>query len=564
VYLLVKDAKTWDQAREHAAGMTFKAGGKEWQGHLATVGSAAENSFVYRVAALGEVWLGLSDLEKFGAQEAYGARLKGWKWLTGEELTWENWRAGEPNDANIEGKGEDAVIMGDNGLWNDSPAGIEGQVTWTRAFVVEWETGLAAPPEGIERMAPLLPKMWKVEMEKPAAQGAGPWKGWVAGIDFESGRRTGVRGDSVFDAVDALVEEARGPALVQFDGMQFHWPDAAPRLGWAGGWKTFPHHVHGKQWAGLYATTLHLTKEQEWTFLITADDYAALRIPGVKWQAAHGDGFIDPMDPECLCRVSTSTYSRFLGTAKLPAGDHRLEVVFGNSSARSALSVTAAQGAFSRPGDTVAWRPLGYKAGSEIAMPGISDAGWTVKKTAGEEPGKRNRNYGLKEAAADADTAANPVNPAEINFMDEAAPGRLYFPEAQPLPGDREGQQEYQVVTGEAVLIIPQDGTWTFGFSSDTHGALVIDGAKWKHLTAVEREGVIQESALYSTKSAELLAAEVDLRKGEYKMQFFYVEDIGPMSFSIFGAPAGFPPALLKKGAAGKQSDVDGLPLVAR
>jgi Lectin C-type domain len=562
VYQTIKTEMTWDKAREHAETLIYKAGDKELKGHLVTIGSAAENAFVRGVAEETEIWLGLTDNEKHGAAEAFGSRTKGWRWVTGEELTWEYWSQGEPNEANIEGKGEDAAILGDNGMWNDSPSGTDGQADWKRRFVVEWETGMAAPPEGMVRLMPLLPKQWKVDFAAPSAKGSGPWAGWVAGLDTATGQRLPMKGASLADVLDGLVEETGGAPAVRFSALQFHWPDSSPRVEWAGEPVTFPHMVHQKPWGGLYTATLRVAEEQVWSFLVCCDDFAAVRIPGVKWTAAHGDGFIDPLDPECLSRMLTSTASRFIGTVRLPAGDHRLEVVFGNSSQRSQVSVLAAQGEYTRPGDTDKWRVPGYKTKGPLAWPGISEAAWTVKRTAGEAPGKKNRAYGLREASADAETAANPVTLPEINFIDEAAPGVQSFPGAAPLPGDMEGQQEYQIVSGDATLVIPEDGKWQIGFCSDIHGALIVEGIKWTGLSAVIKDGSIRGEAIVSGKSSSHLAGQAELKKGEYKIHFLYVEDIGPMSFSIFGAPAGYPPRLLRKGGAGSEPDVDGIPLV--
>ena len=75
--------------------------------HLATSTSAAENAVMAQLAGLQDVFVGGTDA---AAETIY-------VWITGEPLTYVNWRIGEPNDSG----GEDCMIIeGDNaGLWDD-------------------------------------------------------------------------------------------------------------------------------------------------------------------------------------------------------------------------------------------------------------------------------------------------------------------------------------------------------------------------------------------------------------------------------------------------------------
>jgi serine/threonine-protein kinase len=119
------DAERAAREREHA-GM---------RGHLATIGSAAENDFVRRAlpaAVTGQYWLG-------GSRAARGPTTRdGWQWVTGEPWDYANWGAGEPNDF----FGEDGLQFwtqkGDTARWNDSDrtSGFEPLV---HGFLVEYE-----------------------------------------------------------------------------------------------------------------------------------------------------------------------------------------------------------------------------------------------------------------------------------------------------------------------------------------------------------------------------------------------------------------------------------------
>jgi hypothetical protein len=102
--------------------------------HLVTLASAAEEQFVRangvggscQSAARSEVLIGLVQID--GSAEPVG----GWTWVTGEEVTYSNWRAGEPNDA---GSGEDVGYMNIASGWNDGGVSSLG---CAHSAVIEW------------------------------------------------------------------------------------------------------------------------------------------------------------------------------------------------------------------------------------------------------------------------------------------------------------------------------------------------------------------------------------------------------------------------------------------
>jgi regulation of enolase protein 1 (concanavalin A-like superfamily) len=81
-------------------------------GHLATIGSAEENAFIWNqiVANVGpgSTWIGFSD-----------SRIEGqWEWITGEPVTYANWAPGNPDNYND----QDYANMWQNfggGTWDD-------------------------------------------------------------------------------------------------------------------------------------------------------------------------------------------------------------------------------------------------------------------------------------------------------------------------------------------------------------------------------------------------------------------------------------------------------------
>lgn len=102
-------------------------------GHLVTISSAQENSFVNalynaRTVGGGWNWLGATD-----------ERIEGlWEWVTGEDWGYTNWAPGEPNNLYP----EHWLIMYSNGTWNDVfGSGFIGGKFYDNVgvFICEWD-----------------------------------------------------------------------------------------------------------------------------------------------------------------------------------------------------------------------------------------------------------------------------------------------------------------------------------------------------------------------------------------------------------------------------------------
>ncbi|MFT4537901.1 MAG: hypothetical protein ACI841_004029 [Planctomycetota bacterium] len=126
----------WNDAKLAAEAVSF--GGNP--GHLATVSDAAENAFISgNMTVAGstgseELWLGgFQDLTSGSYSEPSGA----WSWVTGEPWIFDNWAAGEPNDAPAP---EDFLIYMPNSNpneWNDAR-----EDHWNiRGYVIEFDGG---------------------------------------------------------------------------------------------------------------------------------------------------------------------------------------------------------------------------------------------------------------------------------------------------------------------------------------------------------------------------------------------------------------------------------------
>ncbi|MBL4657378.1 MAG: hypothetical protein JKX73_05210, partial [Flavobacteriales bacterium] len=114
-------------------------------GHLATMGSAAENTFVGAYNPGTFYWIGFYQNM---ASPSYTEPAGGWEWITGEPVIFTGWEGGEPNQNG--GQPEDFVYTNFNsaGKWNDAPSilpGFDVQLQYVLEiedeFSVLWSTG---------------------------------------------------------------------------------------------------------------------------------------------------------------------------------------------------------------------------------------------------------------------------------------------------------------------------------------------------------------------------------------------------------------------------------------
>jgi len=113
-------AVLWTQARDLCVGLG---------GHLATVPSASENTFVASLNAGNNCWLG-----GFQAPNSCEPNCE-WQWVTGEAWSYTNWGNNQPDDASSD---EDCLhYWTADGHWNDINLGLS-RIT----YICEWESGL--------------------------------------------------------------------------------------------------------------------------------------------------------------------------------------------------------------------------------------------------------------------------------------------------------------------------------------------------------------------------------------------------------------------------------------
>ena len=129
---------SWQDSKLMAEAMEYEG---LW-GHLVTITSAAESQFLidtFHEKSPWPTWIGLTDSKEFGGFESFEQphpQVDGWRWVTGEAVTFTNWYPGCLDEYRA---GEDFVVMGsqwgDHHMWNDVQSGAGGHAP----FFVEFE-----------------------------------------------------------------------------------------------------------------------------------------------------------------------------------------------------------------------------------------------------------------------------------------------------------------------------------------------------------------------------------------------------------------------------------------
>ncbi len=112
----------WDDAKVAAENMEFMGS----TGHLATITSQEENEYLtetFPASMFNGALLYIGGFQPEDADEPDGD----WMWVSGEEFTYTNWGANEPNS-----DGEDRMEIRTNGTWNDVTGSFVG------AYIVEF------------------------------------------------------------------------------------------------------------------------------------------------------------------------------------------------------------------------------------------------------------------------------------------------------------------------------------------------------------------------------------------------------------------------------------------
>lgn len=367
---------TFKDAVEIARGLMDPVNGSV-PGDLVSITSLAKETFVRRNLNLqgGDVWLGLTDREGVvdGAQESqtFGAageanRINGWRWTNGDEYTYRNWGAGEPNDAG----GEDAVHFNAGG-WNDNKSGYgvddpqapvldPGKSTaedtaLAMRYIVEYSTNAASPFPGIRRGS-----VFPLNTELPAPPNtAGNWS--VVEV------RDLTMAGNILDALAQYLAGGGTRTEVQTPYIDFTDPNTNPNGGpiLQDPPNPFPadidtgENVNGDNNILMVAKTrLIIPASGQYTFQVRSDDGFALRIKNQAWTVVDGAGYIDPLDASTVIYETGTGDANTRAMLTLAAGQYDVDFIYWEGGGGAYCEITSATGNQLLAGGAQ-WLPLG-------------------------------------------------------------------------------------------------------------------------------------------------------------------------------------------------------------
>jgi hypothetical protein len=585
VYQVIEQSVTWNEAKLGAQELKLPVGDARLPGHLVTLSSTGENQFVRFIAQRQGVWCGLTDDERFGGQEAGAGARDGWKWITGEPLTFSNWKPSEPD--NWSEAGEDAVLLERYGRWTDKGNGLAGQVADRAYFVVEWETRSAKPVAG----ATPISKAWPDGVEMPALL-PGKWNArWAAGYVPLNENSYGTP-KAIFQAAalfrkpgqtsTRVTIQSQGTSASSTPWLWMATPDSN-RQGWlvsnnGEALSNFSGFPQSSRYAAATIGKLRVEKAGTYTFAVTAEDAFALRVGGLNWKTAYGAGYIDPLDPKTLTQPYGEFSTKALGVIDLPAGEVTVEALWMVETVGSEFHVLSAPGVHETEGATTDWRPLGHVQSTEpLPKLGVTAAGWTIDASREHERSKSTPRMGLQEGLLELELDLDRISVsglASVNFADHPGTNPAHFPNAAPFP-NREGMPRDGdwPLRARAKLLVPQTGSYHIGLHAAGQAALRIKGGELTGIPQTaqgtkelnRRADSFDFNGQVNSNSEPKIVTTWQLQEGECDIEVFYVKHGGPASLAIFTSPVGpYGPNLLTVGGAKLEADLPGLPHASR
>lgn len=369
------------------------------KGHLIEISDAHELGWAHRLSNYTGGWIGLTDNETYGGQEAGNAssnptnqQAPFWIWSSADPLTpasantFRRWNAGEPNDS---GNNEDACEITNVGIMNDHRM---YDLTVIRKGLMEWDIQSATPIAGamILEAQPLFAGT-RTLTNPPAA---GTWS--VKELKNVTQNNITPAMATVNTLTNALVNEGTVPVLnlndinVPADGLNYPgWGDQGlfgRDLPYVGDVLT----VDDNNIARIAQTKLVVTEDADYTFNMHADDGMALRITGATFSAAYGSGQIQG---DTLFFANTGGDANSRGLVHLAPGTYDLEVISWEGTSGSSVELSWAKGDFvsdeagagkwSLVGSPSAAYPAPILPATLGAEPVITGPEWSIRTVSG-------------------------------------------------------------------------------------------------------------------------------------------------------------------------------------
>ncbi len=540
LYLVDRYLRTWTDAEAKGRYANDPVTGLNKPGHLVSIHSADEATFVAMIGAGESVWIGLTDNENYGGEETGSDAASSsqvppvsgkFVWVSGEPYTYARWNGGEPNDWNAGTPGEDAIELYNNGNFNDNGISLYPEAFNTRHYVVEYETQLANKLPGVrDSILPVDPL-------------PGP-DGCDDAIGIRMIRNAGTIGNlgaaiNALSNPSATVLDSTAPVINHYD------TDGASGGGIFGNPIPFPGDVAGAEDNFVLSAKakIKITEAGDYTFGVHSDDGFALRIRSQPWKNVLSGGQVLAQDPTTLFYPWGTGDANTRAVVNLAAGEYDLEFVWFENGGGADVELYAAKGVYTCDVDTPNWRLVGTKAQTPAityAIPGVSADGWTVEYS--EVGGSALNN--IAEAEADlAATGQTVSNVPKVQYADPQAAGGTkgcYL----PFPNDTEADDDDFAMRATAQLVIPVAGTYHFGFQGDDGGYLQIEGQTWDSIVSTTgAAGVINGDRIdfnALTGDSRTVGA-ITLNAGTYTIRTLFWERGGGGFHWVFGGPPSTP-----------------------
>ena len=287
--------------------------------------------------------------------------------------------------------------------------------------------------------------------------------------------------------------------------------------------------------------TLHIEEAGDYTFGIDGDDGARLTIDGASFTGSPNNGAGIVVNGDNFGHPENTGNAFGLASTFLDAGEHRIELVWQERGGGSFVEVFAAEGVKADLDDDFA--PVGLREPFPIASGAIPEMAGDFTVT----------GYANCSVAPNSITTANdcvaeqagsfnefPATATVINFNDAEGDAGFIGGDGPFPQSDLGGPTDNHVMEFEGTVVIPVDGTYTFGFRGDDGSALTLEGANF----TIENPGGPREllddgqTIAYNgnTGNSETYAS-AELTAGEYNISGIWWEAGGGANFEVFAGP---------------------------
>jgi hypothetical protein len=467
------------------------------KGHLIEIANLSESGWAYRLSNYTGGWIGLTDNEAYGGQEAGNASNNPtnqvhpfWIWASDTTTpvstnSYRRWNAGEPNDA---GGNEDAGEMTGTGFMNDNQMNT---LTTIRKGLLEWDiqsptpvTGpMVIPVEGLlagtrTLSNPVVAGTWSIREIRDPVQSNITQCLVIANSPLHNG--------SIIEGTSPVINFNDRAAPINGT----NYPGFGD-IGLFGGDLPYLSDTSASDdnnMVRIGQTKLTVTEDADYTINVHTDDGFALRLAGQNFIQALGLGIVEG---DTLFVPYGGADSNARGVVHLAPGTYDLEFISYEATGGSSWEVSIAKGVFaSDEAGAGLWTLIGTPSAAYPApvlpsftyAPDYDDGQWGLHVASGA---------GTIVTLADAINALQ--NPAAVhqygkapvlNHSDADRPGvGGIFAGELDLPGAVTGADENDfAVHARGRLVIPAAGQHTFCFKGSEWAAIRIAGQAWQNV----------------------------------------------------------------------------------